>query len=71
MPARQTVSRILSATKVDDGSVARIARERAMLDEGIADIKTGRVVPDDEVDAMLDRFVVGKPLAKKHEKPKS
>ncbi|MDX2145303.1 MAG: hypothetical protein SFV19_18265 [Rhodospirillaceae bacterium] len=46
----------------DDGAKSRIAREREKLDVGLRDLAAGRVVKDRDVDAMLDRFVDGKPL---------
>ncbi len=41
---------------------ARLAHERALLDEAREDVKAGRVIPDGESDAWLDLLVRGEPL---------
>ena len=42
--------------------VARLARERALLDEAREDVRAGRVIADEDVDAWLHRFTRGEPL---------
>lgn len=41
---------------------ARLAHERALLDEAREDVRAGRVIADEDVDAWLDRFVRDEPL---------
>ena len=41
---------------------ARLTRERAMLDEARDDVRSGRVIADEDVDGWLDLFVRGEPL---------
>ncbi len=40
----------------------RLVHERALLDEAREDVRTGRVIADENVDAWLERFVRGKSL---------
>lgn len=42
--------------------LARLARERRQLDEAREDLRAGRVVADEDVDDLLDRFMRGEPL---------
>lgn len=41
---------------------ARLAYERALLDEARADVAAGRVVEGDEAEAIIDAFLRGEPL---------
>lgn len=41
---------------------SRLEHERALLDEAREDVRAGRVVADEDVDAWLDLFVRGEPL---------
>jgi len=41
---------------------ARLARERALLEEAREDVRAGRVIAADDVDAWLDRFTSGELL---------
>lgn len=49
-------------TETEAERAARLAHERALLEEAYEDVRAGRVIADDEVDAWLDRFVRGEPL---------
>jgi hypothetical protein len=42
---------------------ARLARERALLNEGFEDIRAGRALTGAELDAWLNRFAQGLPPA--------
>jgi|GEM_PF-6141420 len=70
MPSKPFASQVPSPRKISNAAVARIARQRVLLDEGLRDLEAGRVVPDHEVDAMLDRLVAGQPLSKASKKLK-
>jgi hypothetical protein len=41
---------------------ARLARESTLLDEARQDVRAGRVLADEDVDAWLDRLVRGESL---------
>jgi hypothetical protein len=41
---------------------ARLAWESRQLDEAREDLRAGRVIADEDVDDLLDRFVRGEPL---------
>lgn len=45
-----------------EAEAARVAREGALLAEAREDVRTGRVVADEDVDAWLDLFTGGEPL---------
>ena len=49
-------------TETEAERAARLAHERALLDEAREDVRAGRVIADEDVDAWLDRFVRGEPL---------
>lgn len=49
-------------TETDAERAARLEWERAMIEEAREDVRAGRVIPDGEVDAWLDRLVRGEPL---------
>lgn len=46
----------------NDMHLARLAHERAMLDEARRDVEAGRVIADPDIGNWLDLFVHGKPL---------
>ena len=48
--------------ETDAERAARLAHERALLDEAREDVRAGRVIADEDVDAWLDRFARGEPL---------
>ena len=49
-------------TETEAERAARLAHERALLDEAREDVRAGRFIADAEVDAWLDRFVRGESL---------
>ncbi len=48
--------------EAEPGRAARLARERQQLEEAREDVRAGRVVADEDVDAWLGRLAGGEPL---------
>ena len=53
----------MPAAETEAERTARLARERALLDEGFEDIRAGRALTGADLDAWLDRFAQGLPPA--------
>ena len=50
------------SAETPDQRTKRLEREREMIEEARRDIREGRFIADEDVDAWLERFVRGEPL---------
>lgn len=51
-----------ASAETDAEREARLAHERELIEEAREDVRAGRVIHDEDVDAWLDLFVRGEPL---------